>query len=177
MKCKLPIEPVAFSRRLCQDASTVGHGGAQARYLNRLTPVSVIVKATDSGLEEGARQVLADHFKLKPKEKASASADPRAPDDNSEAKEGALNENTTPPTVGSCMYTYTPSQTADLFTVRHPAFDPQSQHSQEGPCHQTDCQFGRSPAQSESWSPGQGYLDRHISGQFTAIQLMIPRSS
>ncbi|KAF3763755.1 hypothetical protein M406DRAFT_262840 [Cryphonectria parasitica EP155] len=68
MRCKAPIEPVEFSRRICQDALTVGHGSARARYLNRLTPVTIITKATESGLEEGARKALASHFKLKPKE-------------------------------------------------------------------------------------------------------------
>lgn len=68
MKCKSPVEPVGFSRRICLDAASVGHGGAKARYLNRLTPVSVIVKASENGLEEGARRALAGHFKLKSKE-------------------------------------------------------------------------------------------------------------
>lgn len=68
MKCESPVEPVEFSRRICLDAAGVGHGGAKARYLNRLTPVSVIVKASENGLEEGARRALAGHFKLKPKE-------------------------------------------------------------------------------------------------------------
>ncbi|KAJ4387982.1 hypothetical protein N0V93_008585 [Gnomoniopsis smithogilvyi] len=87
MKCRAPIEPVDFCRRICQDVLTPGQTGVRARYLNRLTPVSVIVKATETGLEEGARQALVDHFKLKPKV-ASASADSGPQDGLVKAKEG-----------------------------------------------------------------------------------------
>ncbi|ROW15725.1 hypothetical protein VPNG_02034 [Cytospora leucostoma] len=89
MRCKAPIEPVDFSRRICQDAATVGHGGVKARYLNRLTPVSVIVKATESGLIEGARKALTGHFKL-------ASTD--AVDNQSEAQVDKADEKTKPAT-------------------------------------------------------------------------------
>lgn len=165
MRCKLPIEPVEFSRRICQDASSVGHGGAQARYLNRLTPVSVIVKATEAGLEEGARQVLASHFKLNTK---GASADSEAPDGKAEAKDRVLDENIRPPTVGPCMEVL--AQRTDSCTVRHPPFDPQSQQSQKRQCYQGCCQFDRSSAQSKPWSAGQSCLDRHIPGQSTTRQ-------
>lgn len=99
MQCKPPVEPVEFCHRLCKDAATIGHGGAQARYLNRLTPVSVIVKASENGLEEGARRVLADHFKLKPKTSA-------------EGKEGGTeevvgDENESPATVSlGCLHPF-----------------------------------------------------------------------
>ncbi|KAI3392241.1 hypothetical protein diail_5961 [Diaporthe ilicicola] len=65
MRCKAPIEPVEFSRRICQDAANVGHGAAKARYLNRLTPLIVIEKASENGLDEAARKALAGCFKLK----------------------------------------------------------------------------------------------------------------
>ncbi|KAL1848299.1 hypothetical protein Daus18300_013668 [Diaporthe australafricana] len=65
MRCKAPIEPVEFSRRICQDAANAGHGAAKARYLNRLTPLTVIAKASENGLDEAARKALACHFKLK----------------------------------------------------------------------------------------------------------------
>ncbi|KUI72031.1 tRNA acetyltransferase TAN1 [Cytospora mali] len=84
MRCKAPVEPVEFSRRICQDAASVGHAGAKSRYLNRLTPVTVIVKATESGLEEGARKVLADFFKLKSTEPKEGTASDGA-DNQSEA--------------------------------------------------------------------------------------------
>lgn len=101
MRCKAPVDPVEFSRRICQDASTVGHGGAQARYLNRLTPVSIIVKATEGGLEDAARQTLANIFKLKPKE-TKASVEAEATDGGgAEANEGTSNANAQPVTVST----------------------------------------------------------------------------
>lgn len=102
MKCKPPIEPVEFSRRICTDAATVGHGGAQARYLNRLTPVSVIVKASENGLEDGARRVLAEHFKLKPKEGPNAgSVDSEGQEAANGKGEGMAGEDKSPVTVRS----------------------------------------------------------------------------
>ncbi|ROV89337.1 hypothetical protein VMCG_09648 [Cytospora schulzeri] len=97
MRCKAPIEPVEFSRRICQDAASVGHGGAKSRYLNRLTPVTVIVKATESGLEEGAKRALADHFKLKstePKKEAGS----EGADNQSDAQVDEVEEKTKPAT-------------------------------------------------------------------------------
>lgn len=86
MRCKAPIEPVEFSHRICHDAATVGHGAARSRYLNRLTPVSMIVKATEGAIEEGARQLLANHFKLKSKESSQGQGDTqgRNADENTE---------------------------------------------------------------------------------------------
>lgn len=97
MKCKAPVEPVEFCRRICQDVLSPGQGGVRARYLNRLTPLSVIVKATESGLEEGARQALRDHFKLKARE-TSASAGSQADIESVRSKEGVELEET-PATV------------------------------------------------------------------------------
>lgn len=86
MKCRDPVEPVEFCRRICQDVSSPGQSGVRARYLNRLTPMSVIVKATESGLQEGARQALSDHFKLKPKE-TSDTVDSQADIESAKSKE------------------------------------------------------------------------------------------
>lgn len=68
MKCKAPVEPVDFCRRISEDALNPDNGSPKSRYLNRLTPISVISNATENGLEKGTRQALAEHFKLKPKE-------------------------------------------------------------------------------------------------------------
>lgn len=91
MKCKAPIVPVDFCRRICQDVLSPSQGGVKARYLNRLTPLNLIVKATESGLEEGARHALSDHFKLRPKE-TSAGADSGAQNELFKAKEGLEDE-------------------------------------------------------------------------------------
>lgn len=87
MKCKGPVEPVEFCRRICQDVLSPGPSGVRARYLNRLTPMSVIVKATGSGLEEGARQALSGHFKLKSEETGDTA------DSQAEIESAKSNEN------------------------------------------------------------------------------------
>jgi tRNA acetyltransferase TAN1 len=63
-----------------------------------LTPVTVIVKATESGLEEGAKRVLADHFKLKSAE-PKKEAGPDGADNQSEAQVDEVDEKTKPATV------------------------------------------------------------------------------
>lgn len=104
MKCKAPIEPIDFCHRICQDVSTPGQSVVKkTRYLNRLTPLSIIVKATESGLEEGARQALANHFILKPME-TSASADLEAQYGKAKAK-GGMEGQTKPATVSPSTQT------------------------------------------------------------------------
>lgn len=123
MRCKAPIEPVEFSRRICQDAATVGHGGVKARYLNRLTPVTVIVKATESGLVEGARKALTGHFKLASTE-AGEGAGPDGPDNPSEAQGDMADERTKPVTVrhGNFKYRRIPLTLCPRSTLSDPPF-------------------------------------------------------
>ncbi|KAI1863666.1 hypothetical protein JX265_008883 [Neoarthrinium moseri] len=65
MKTKPPVEPTAFVRRIVEDAqSTSSHGQRKSRFLNRLTPITLMGKATGTGVEEVARTVLAEHFQL-----------------------------------------------------------------------------------------------------------------
>lgn len=60
-KTRAPVEPVSFVQKICQDAADgVKQNGC--RYVNRLTPISGIEKATEKGLEEVAKRVLAPHF-------------------------------------------------------------------------------------------------------------------
>ncbi|KAK3391602.1 hypothetical protein B0T20DRAFT_83670 [Sordaria brevicollis] len=60
-----PIKPVEFVKRIvvdtkqCTDIRKI-----KCRYLNRLTPMSVMGKATEQGLAETARQVLEEYFDL-----------------------------------------------------------------------------------------------------------------
>ena len=77
IKAGEPIEPVGFVRRICQDAAKIGEGNStmKSRYVNRLTPVSKIGKATEQGLVEVARAVLSPWFDLTGK---TASAEPVA---------------------------------------------------------------------------------------------------
>ncbi|KAF2702690.1 hypothetical protein K504DRAFT_393959 [Pleomassaria siparia CBS 279.74] len=60
-KTRLPVEPVAFVQRICQDAAN-GVKQTHCRFVKRLTPITAVDKATDRGLDEVAKQVLAPHF-------------------------------------------------------------------------------------------------------------------
>jgi hypothetical protein len=60
-KVKPPVEPVAFVHTIYKDAAASAHR-KQSRYVKRLTPITLVGKATESGLEEVAQQVLRTHF-------------------------------------------------------------------------------------------------------------------
>ena len=68
------VDPVGFVRTVVLDAQDRGQGkesqiATRTRYLNRLTPVSVMTKATEQGLFEAARATLAPYFELVDKTK------------------------------------------------------------------------------------------------------------
>ncbi|KAF2400076.1 hypothetical protein EJ06DRAFT_45884 [Trichodelitschia bisporula] len=56
-----PIEPVSFVQAICKDAAD-SSGRKQCRSVQRLTPISLVGKATEKGLEEVAKEVLRPHF-------------------------------------------------------------------------------------------------------------------
>jgi tRNA acetyltransferase TAN1 len=60
-KTQLPIEPVTFVEKLCQD-TLAGVPIQNCRYVKRLTPITAIEKANVKGLEIVAKLVLAPHF-------------------------------------------------------------------------------------------------------------------
>ncbi|KAL0259955.1 hypothetical protein SLS55_005698 [Diplodia seriata] len=60
-KTKAPIEPVEFVRRMCEDAMASSERKT-GRFIKRLTPMTLMGKAHQKGLEEVAAQVLAPHF-------------------------------------------------------------------------------------------------------------------
>jgi hypothetical protein len=60
-KVKPPVEPVALVHTICKDAAASAHR-KQSRSVKRLTPITLVGKATESGLEEVAQQVLRPHF-------------------------------------------------------------------------------------------------------------------
>jgi tRNA acetyltransferase TAN1 len=62
-KTRSPIDPVDFVHRICQEIVSTP-GIRRMRYVNRLTPVTLIGKATEKGLEEVAKAVLSGHFNL-----------------------------------------------------------------------------------------------------------------
>ncbi|KAJ9134760.1 Thump domain containing protein [Pleurostoma richardsiae] len=63
-KSRPPVQPVAIVKRICEDAKS--SAVRKTRYINRLTPITLIGKATGAGIEEVSRRVLADCFKLAP---------------------------------------------------------------------------------------------------------------
>lgn len=66
-KTRSPIAPVDFVRRICEDAGS--HGSKRGvRFVNRLTPMTMIVKATEKSLEDLGKMVLREHFQLADKE-------------------------------------------------------------------------------------------------------------
>ncbi|KAK3951578.1 hypothetical protein QBC32DRAFT_160447 [Pseudoneurospora amorphoporcata] len=65
VRTKAPIEPVEFVKRIVLDTKECADiRKIKCRYLNRLTPMSVMGKATEQGLTETGRQVLEEHFDL-----------------------------------------------------------------------------------------------------------------
>ncbi|KAK4185291.1 tRNA acetyltransferase TAN1 [Podospora australis] len=74
VRTKPPIDPVAFVKRICEDAKARDDPALiKCRYVNRLTPVSVTGKATEQGLAEVAKEALAPYFDLSGKKGATAS--------------------------------------------------------------------------------------------------------
>jgi hypothetical protein len=62
-KTRPPIIPVDFVRRICEDASN-NVAKRMVRFVNRLTPMTMIAKATEKGLQEVGKVVLGEHFQL-----------------------------------------------------------------------------------------------------------------
>jgi len=60
-KIRAPVEPVSFVRKICEDAAK-GVEQQRCRFVRRLTPITATEKATEKGLEDVARQVIAPHF-------------------------------------------------------------------------------------------------------------------
>ncbi|KAF2500532.1 hypothetical protein BU16DRAFT_249760 [Lophium mytilinum] len=60
-KTRPPIEPVSFVHAICKDAANSA-GQKQSRFIKRLTPMTVMGKATDKGIDEMAAEVLKPHF-------------------------------------------------------------------------------------------------------------------
>ncbi|KAI1458548.1 hypothetical protein F4805DRAFT_117295 [Annulohypoxylon moriforme] len=92
MRTHAPVDPVELAHRICVDARDgVGRdkGSRSARFLNRFTPVTASAKATEAGLEEVAKKVLGEHFKLASDgaEGEGESADEKKEEEGKEEKE------------------------------------------------------------------------------------------
>ena len=83
-KTKPPINPVDFVHRICDEIVSTP-GIRRMRFVNRLSPVSLVAKATEKGLEELGKTVLRQHFRLA----SSDSRDEIKEDGNKTAKKGA----------------------------------------------------------------------------------------
>ncbi|GKT48415.1 tRNA dimethylallyltransferase [Colletotrichum spaethianum] len=65
MKTRDPVDPVELCRRICQDASVcIDLKERKTKYINRLTPVTFVDKASENGVARVARKALAAHFEL-----------------------------------------------------------------------------------------------------------------
>lgn len=64
-RVKAPVDPVELVKRICDDAKNSTDSTLfKCRFVNRLTPVTVIGKANESGLLKVARKTLSPYFKL-----------------------------------------------------------------------------------------------------------------
>ncbi|KAH6890971.1 hypothetical protein B0T10DRAFT_298339 [Thelonectria olida] len=66
MKTAKPIDALRLTQQMCQDAKNCPDPRERkTKYINRLTPVQDMDKATESGIERVARSVLGKSFELK----------------------------------------------------------------------------------------------------------------
>ena len=74
---KPPVDAVVLVHRICEDAASC-KGPRRTRFIRRLTPLSLIGRASEAGLTEVAARVLAPHFHLQ--DGVSKKVGGRAPD-------------------------------------------------------------------------------------------------
>lgn len=66
VKMRPPVQPVEFCRRICEDAKACTNlMERKTRYINRLTPVTAMDKASGNGIERAVKQALTPWFTLK----------------------------------------------------------------------------------------------------------------
>ena len=63
-KTRPPIDPVDFVHRICEEVVSTP-GIRRMKYINRMTPVTLIGKATEKGLGELGKTILGQHFNLR----------------------------------------------------------------------------------------------------------------
>ncbi|PBP23101.1 26S protease regulatory subunit 6B, partial [Diplocarpon rosae] len=62
-RTRKPIDPIDFVHRICKEI-VANPGVRRMKYVNRLTPMTLMAKASEKGLEDLARTVLQEHFNL-----------------------------------------------------------------------------------------------------------------
>ena len=63
-----PVEPVSLVKRICEDAMSSSEV-KRTRFAKRLSPMSLMGRASPEGLEKVANEVLAPHFHQEPFQK------------------------------------------------------------------------------------------------------------
>ncbi|KAK0373524.1 THUMP domain-containing protein [Colletotrichum paranaense] len=100
MKTRDPIDPVELCRKMCIDASVCTDlKERKTKYINRLTPVTSMDKASENGVVRVARKALAAHFDLVDETAQAAEGD-------AEKVEGGSDARTEKP---ACTYAIRPS--------------------------------------------------------------------
>ncbi|KXJ90693.1 hypothetical protein Micbo1qcDRAFT_72236 [Microdochium bolleyi] len=122
LRTRPPVDPIELARQICLDAAKPAvvavpkeggdagddagiRGGATAigisRFVNRFTPVTVLGRATEKNLDELARQVLAEHFRL--------AGDDGDGDDDSKPENGDGSSESAPPPPPPSSYAIRPT--------------------------------------------------------------------
>lgn len=101
VRTKQPVAPLELVEAICNDAKRCSDiSQRRSRFINRLTPITLVGKATENGVEEIAKKVLAEHFLLVKEgaDEATGEASPRLPYEGSEAHtvRGAIRSNPLP---------------------------------------------------------------------------------
>ncbi|EXV06243.1 THUMP domain protein [Metarhizium robertsii] len=82
MKTMDPVQPGSLAKKMCEDARDCqDQRQRKCKYINRLTPVVNMDKATDKGIAKVARAVLSPWFELKDEEKGDADKTEAPPSD------------------------------------------------------------------------------------------------
>ena len=71
-KTKSPVEPVSFVEKIMEDAAADPQR-KRTRFTKRLSPMTIMDRASEEGLEKVAAEVLAPHFHTEPKVPKKAS--------------------------------------------------------------------------------------------------------
>ncbi|KAK1638978.1 hypothetical protein BDP81DRAFT_392364 [Colletotrichum phormii] len=87
MKTRDPVDPLELCRKMCLDASVCTDlKERKTKYINRLTPVTSVDKASENGVARAARKALAAHFDLVEETSQAAEGDAEKVEGKSDAQ-------------------------------------------------------------------------------------------
>ena len=125
MRTNPPVKPVELVKYICTDIKSSADGKTRkTRYLNRLTPVTIMGRATMSGVEDVARQVLSEHFVLRPAEEQSETGKTGRPQGQEASPEYSVGYGRASPSLHCSLTLARP--------VCHSALTPQPQSAEAG---------------------------------------------